>query len=302
MSKLARALETFRHVIRRAPPSDSPEEYVCLAYRVLLRREIDPAGLKTWREYITSGRFDQQYVIDAILNSIEYQVRFAVPLLEIIHRSRQAWIKTVPSFERVLDIGGSSPNWPEGALIELGYPHRPRRIDILDRPPDQQYWGKPKYDQSAPNRFEWGEVSYFHGSGEHVADIAALQDRSYDCVFLGQAIEHIYPDALPGMLEWARRHLAPAGRLVFDTPNRRLTRIQCPDSLIDPDHKHEYEPAEMAAVVTQAGFTVTKRVGMIHLPRQAASGEYDPREFVDAPLLSDDVDACYLFAFETAPA
>jgi hypothetical protein len=298
---LSRALEKLRHATRRTPAGGSPEEYVCLAYRVLLRREIDPQGLMTWREYIASGRFDQQYVIDAILNSIEYQARFAVPLLEIIHRSRQAWIRTVPAFDRVLDIGGSSPNWPEGALIELGYPHRPTRIDILDRPPDQQYWGKPKYDQSAPNRFEWGEVSYFHGSGEHIADIAALQDRTYDCVFLGQAIEHIYPKALFDMLDWARSHLTPMGRLVFDTPNRLLTRIQCPDSLIDPDHKYEYEPDEMEAVVTKVGFTVTRRIGMVHLPLQAESGAYNPREFVDAALLSDDVDACYLFAFEAAP-
>jgi hypothetical protein len=298
---IARAFQRFRHALREPPAAGSPEEYVCLAYRVLLRREIDPQGLETWREYIAAGSFDRQYVIDAILNSLEYQAR-SVPLIEIIHRSRQAWIETVPPFDRVLDIGGSSPNRPEGALIELGYPHRPRRIDILDRPPDEQYWGKPKYDQSAPRRFDWGEVSYFHGSGERVADVVALQDRTYDCVFLGQAIEHIYPDALPGMLDWVRRHLAASGRLVFDTPNRRLTRIQCPNSLIDPDHKYEYEPHEMEAVVTKAGFTVTRRVGMVHLPRQAASGVYEPREFVGTPLLSDDVDACYLFAFEAAPA
>jgi len=279
----------------------SPEEYVRLAYLLLLRREIDQSGLRAWRECIASGRFDQQNVIDSILQSDEYEARFGIRVIEILHGSRQAWIKTVPRFDRILDIGGSSPNWPEGALIELGYPHRPHRIDILDRPPDQQYWGKPTYDQSAPNRFDWGEVNYFHGSAEHIAEVEALQDRVYDCVFLGQAIEHIYPDALPGMLDWVRRHLASGGQLVFDTPNRLLTKIQCPDSLTDPDHKYEYSPTEMAKVLDLAGFGVTRKVGMIHLPAQAASGKYDVREFKHAATLSDDVDACFLFAFEARP-
>lgn len=281
-------------------PAMDEEQYVRMAYLVLLRRQIDPSGLRAWRDVIAAGRFSQQGVLDTLLQSEEYLSRFGVDLLGIQHRSRVEWIKTLPRFERILDIGGSSPNRPEGALIELGYPHRPSRLDILDRPPDQQYWGRPKYDQSVSAQFEWGEVSYFHGSGERVAEMAALQDREYDCVFLGQAIEHIYPEFLPGMLEWVRVHLAPNGRLIFDTPNRLLTKIQCPGSFIDPDHKYEYSPAELERVVADAGFAVTRKVGMVHLPRQAASGHYDPREFAEAALLSDNVDACYLFALEAA--
>jgi SAM-dependent methyltransferase len=297
--RIASALRRTADALDRpAPPSE--EDYVRNAYQVLLRREIDDSGLRTWREYIASGQFNRQYVIEAILDSEEYLSRFGIDVLSIIHRSRKDWIETVHPFDRILDIGGSSPNRPEGALIELGYPYRPSRIDILDLPPEKQYWGQPKYDQSAPRRFDWGEVSYFHGSGERIADVTALQQRTYDCIFLGQAIEHIYPESLPATLAWARAHLEPAGRLVFDTPNRLLTKIQCPGSLIDPDHKYEYTPAEMEGVVAQAGFIVVRKVGMVHLPVQAASGKYDPREFANAALLSDDVDACYLFAFEAA--
>lgn len=280
---------------------ESDEDYVRMAYLVLLRRQIDPVGLRAWRDVIAAGRFDQQNVIKTILASDEYLSRFGIDLVSIQHQSRQEWIKTVPHFDRVLDIGGSSPTLREGSLIELGYLHRPRRIDILDRPPEQQYWGMPQYDQSAPAQFDWGEVSYFHGSGERIAEVAALQDRRYDCVFMGQAIEHIYPESLPEMLGWIRAHLAPGGRLVFDTPNRRLTKVQCPNSLIDPDHKYEYTPDEMEQVMTTAGFRVTKKTGMVHLPKQAVSGHYDPREFAEGALVSDDVDACYLFAFEAEP-
>lgn len=89
--------------------------------------------------------------------------------------------------------------------------------------------------------------------------------------------------------------------MIFDTPNRLLTKIQCPDSLIDPDHKHEYTPSEMEQVLEKSGFEVTRRQGILHLPRQAACGKYDVHEFAEGVLLSDDVDACYMFAFEAKP-
>jgi hypothetical protein len=119
---------------------------------------------------------------------------------------------------------------------------------------------------------------------------------------MGQAIEHIRPEALPGMLAWIRAHLAPGGRLIVDTPNRLLTKIQCPAWYIHPDHKLEYEPAQLEQVFNENGFNVIRRTGMAHLPRIAASRKYDAREFADAALLHDDVYACYLFAFEAIVA
>lgn len=282
-------------VLARSAAIRSEEHFVRLVYLVLLRRPIDQAGLGVWRSEIAAGRFNDQRVIDAILQSDEYLSRFK--LQDIIHHSRQEWIKTVPPFDRILDIGGSSPTHAEGALIQLGYPHFPRRIDILDKPPDQQYWGKPKYDQSTPNHFSWGDVRYFHGSAERIDEVSALRDQIYDCVFMGQAIEHVYREALPALFDWIKRHLVPGGQLIFDTPNRLLTKIQCPGSLIDPDHKYEYTPTEMEQMLTEAGFVVTERKGMVYLPNQAASGKYDASEFVRAPPLHDDADQCFLFAF-----
>lgn len=91
------------------------------------------------------------------------------------------------------------------------------------------------------------------------------------------------------------------GKLIFDTPNRLLTKIQCPDSFIDPDHKYEYSPAEMVDVLRQSGFRVLKTTGMTYLPRMSASGTYSPHEFVDAPALHENADCCYLFAMEAEP-
>ena len=58
-------------------------------------------------------------------------------------------------FDTILDIGGSSPNIETGALIELGYLHRPKKLIIFDLLPDEQYWGAPKYNQQ--------KIIFFHG-------------------------------------------------------------------------------------------------------------------------------------------
>lgn len=299
---LSRAREWLRALTHRQfdYESCSDEDYVRMAYAVLLKRGIDPTGLAGWRQRIASGQFSRQSVVSALLASEEYASSSDgdIDIIGILHRARQRWIRTVPAFDSVLDIGGSSVNRPEGALIELGYPHRPATIDILDLPPEQQYWGTPKYSQAQPIAFPWGVVTYVHGRAEQIQEVLELQGRRYDAVFLGQAIEHIYPESLPGMLRWVRNHLRPAGKLVFDTPNRLLTKIQCPGSLTDPDHKHEYAPSEMERVIQGAGFEVTRKTGLVHLPVQASTGVYDQREFAHAAMLSDDVDSCYLFAFE----
>lgn len=281
---------------------DDAVEYVKAAYLVLLRRPIDPSGLALWRHLIANGRFSRQSVIDGILESVEYQTNFGIRVLDIIHRARQEWVKTLGSFATILDIGGSSRNLPEGALIELGYPHRPNQLHILDLPEDQQYWGRPKYSQKRSHSFDWGVVSYHHGRAESIDQVVDLQDLMFDCVFLGQAIEHIDKESLPTVLRWIRNHVRPGGKLIFDTPNRLLTKIQCPDSFIDPDHKHEYSPTEMADILERNGFRVLTVTGMTYLPKIAGSGEYSPQEFVDAKPLHADAEHCYLFAIEAEAA
>ena len=64
----------------------------------------------------------------------------------------------------ILDIGGSSPNIDQGALIELGYPHRPKQLFIFDLPPEEQYWGKPKFPRTGTIFFP-GELEIFSWEG-----------------------------------------------------------------------------------------------------------------------------------------
>jgi len=303
MTFVGRVLNRLRaRLVARTDFRDlGPNEFVQLAYLVVMRRKADPTGLADWHKRIERGTFDTQLVIEAMLRSEEYLSNFGSDIFGRLHLARQEWVRTIAPFASILDIGGSSAGRREGALIELGYPHRPPVIDILDLPPDRQFWGEPLFDQSKPQSFDWGTVTYYHGSAEGVGEVALLQDRAYDCIFMGQAIEHIYPEKLPTVLAWIRNHLKPGGRFVFDTPNRAVTKIHSPAAYINADHKIEYTPDQMEQLLAASGFIVTQKIGMGHLPRMAASQKFDAREFTDAALLHADADACYLFAFEAIP-
>ncbi len=276
----------------------TPEEYVKLAYLTILGRKIDDVGLSSWRKRISRGKFRRQRVLDNLLGSSEYFMLQKTPFPDMVHKARQAWAATLEPFDRVLDIGGSSGNIPEGAMIELGYRHRPREIAIFDKPEDEQYWGKPKFPQDRDYEFDWGKVTYRHGYAEQIEQVESLRNEKFDCVFMGQTIEHIYPDKLPDLLRWIFSHVSDGGRFIFDTPNRLVTKIQIPKKFIDEDHKFEDTPDELARKVEAAGFRVTKRVGILHMPRSYRTKKWDPVEVWKNKLVCDDVDASYLFSLE----
>lgn len=281
----------------------SEEDFVRLAYIVLLGRKIDTAGLSHWHSRIEAGEFEPRTLVAELSASPEFAERQLnrPSFLEILHGARGQWCASLAPFDKVLDIGGSSPNISAGALIELGYSHRPREITIMDLPPDQQYWGKPNFPQDQDYVFDWGVVKYVHGFAEQIDECPSLQDQHFDMIYMGQAIEHILQDKLPGTLDWVREHLAPKGRFVFDTPNRTITKIQFPDRYIDSDHKHEYTPAEIEALLQQHGFEVVQRWGMLSMEGSYQSGQFDQGEIYELDqALNHEPDTSYVFAFECA--
>ena len=56
----------------------------------------------------------------------------------------------------------------------------------------------------ANQTYEWGSVHYLHGSAEEITSFTEIADRRFDLVFMGQTIEHIEVDALPGVLAFIR--------------------------------------------------------------------------------------------------
>lgn len=275
----------------------SKENIVKLAYLSLLRRRIDEGALIYWKQRIAIGAFNYFELVDGIYNSVEFAMN-RVEFMSLLHKGRQNWCKSLDKYDYVFDIGGSSPNIDMGALIELGYSYRPKEISIFDLPEEEQYWGKPKFPQDRDYEFEWGKIHYEHGHIEDINSYTELKDKSYDLIYMGQTIEHIYKDKLNVVLKWIKNHLKPNGRFVFDTPNRAITRIQSPNQFIDKDHKYEYTPSEMEKILNKSGFTVIKKTGILNMPETLSSGRFNPLEVVKYELISLNAESGYVFAFE----
>jgi SAM-dependent methyltransferase len=94
------------------------------------------------------------------------------------------------------------------------------------------------------------------------ANLVALPvaSGSIDVVASLQVIEHLWD---PGaFLADCRRVLRPAGTLLLTTPNR-LT-FSAPNRPLNPYHHRELSPAELAGLVDEAGFELTRLLGLRH--------------------------------------
>ena len=280
--------------MEQATPTQQSE----LIYRFILNREIDDLGAQSCAKKIAKGLFSPWVLIARLMMSAEFkQPYFRRTPLQQLHRARMIWVQQLPAAKTILDIGGSSPNVPEGALIEMGYPHRPEKLIIFDKPPHEQYWGTPNYSQANTLTRPWGQVQYMHGYAEDILQNDALRNQKFDMIYMGQVVEHIYEDKLPSVLNWIKEHLAVGGRFCFDTPNRLITRLETGEGrYIDPDHKREYTPKEFAVLLSAAGFTVKEQWSILDMPNVVPSGTYGLKDFYSGEPLTTTSDSGYCFA------
>lgn len=276
----------------------APMQLAEMMYRLVFNRNIDPLGTEKCQERISKGTFSTWGLLLRMMKSDEYRKPYRRPTpSKRLHSARMAWVRQIPAARRILDIGGSSPALPEGALIELGYAHRPEQLIIFDKPPAEQYWGTPGYSQDNVRTFPWGQVQYIHGYAEDILQNSELRNQKFDMIFMGQVVEHIYEDKLPAVLSWIREHLTEQGAFFFDTPNRLVTRYETgEESYIDPDHKREYTPDAFATLLTTAGFTAIKRWGILGMPHVIESKSLDVPDYYDGALLTPNPDNAYCFA------
>ena len=245
------------------------DELVSKAFEMILQREVDAQARTFYREKLMDGSIGQTQFVEILFNSIEFQM-LKTDWNRTVHKSRKEFIQKIPQFNHILDIGGSSPNVEEGALIELGYSHIPKTIDVLDLPVEEQYWGKPKFPQDRDYSILNGRCTlhYEHGKAEDIASIESLMGKSYDMIFMGEVIEHIMPSKLRQVLNWIHGALSRGsntGYFIFDTPNRIATRLINPTGYIDGDHKKEYEPDELRALLKDAHFEIVEEYGLVNL-------------------------------------
>ncbi len=269
-----------------------------LIYRFILNRKIDDLGIQSCADRIAKGKFSALGLIARLMKSAEFKQPYLkrTPTQQL-HGARMAWAAQLPAAKRVLDIGGSSPTVPEGALIELGFAHKPEKLIIFDKPPNEQFWGTPNYSQANTRRFPWGEVQYIHGYAEDILQNAELRDQQFDMIYMGQVVEHIFEDKLPNVLLWIKTHLAPGGRFCFDTPNRLITCFETgEDRYIDPDHKREYTPEAFASMLKTAGFDIEKQWGILEMPNVAQNQCLTVKDYYNGMQLSTDPKHGYCFA------
>ncbi len=276
----------------------TPVQHSELVYRFILNREIDSLGAQSCAKQIAKGIFSPWVLIARLMMSAEFKKPyFKRTPLQQLHRSRMIWVQQLPAAKTILDIGGSSPNVPEGALMEMGYPHRPEKLIIFDKPPNEQYWGTPNYSQANTLTLAWGQVQYIHGYAEDILQNDELRDQKFDMIYMGQVVEHIFEDKLPRVLSWIKDHLADGGKFIFDTPNRLITRFETGDDrYIDPDHKREYTPGALSALLATVGFAITQEWGILEMPNVIASASYGIKDFYSGEPLSPSPNNAYCFA------
>ncbi len=292
------ASETLRQPGAR-PWALDHERFLQAAYKVLLDRELDESGRQLFLDRMGRGQVGPLEVLDSISNSSEFKRRFDLPIrpLDAVHQARMMLFQTrLPPAEVIVDLGGAAHNEPRGALLMMGYPHRPREITILDLPPADRIGGVDAAEDSQQLVTEEGiTVRYLYRS---MADLDPIPDNSADLVVSGESIEHISEAEAEQVCDQAFRVLRSGGFFCLDTPNARLTRIQSPDKLIHPEHQKEYYPAEIRAKLEQRGFRIVDAAGICPMPESIRSGVFSFAEMTSNIALSDDPELGYMFYFK----
>jgi len=190
-------------------------------------------------------------------------------------------------------LGGAAIGSPEGALLAMGYPHKPHQISIIDLPPDERLYG-PRGAEAANTyvTVDGIHVDYHYSS---MTDMSPFADNSIDLVWSGESIEHISEVEGDLVCQEAYRILKPGGYFCLDTPNAALTRIKSPDEFIHPEHQKEYLVSELRDKLARCGFEVVEEKGLCAMLNTLQTGQFDHRELACNISVSDHAESGYLF-------
>lgn len=293
MANLLRSALSFR---RDKSGRDKLERFVTRAYELILKRPPDAEGLEHHTRSLMLDDVSPLDFIQGMFESPEYQGVGKLGALQALHHARQMMVRQLPRAETILDLGGAADDFPAGAMVLMGYPYPFRRLTIVEPPRENRHdiYRNVVSDETDTIQSPLGEVRYHFGS---MADLSAFADASIDLVFSGESFEHVTRDQAMQVLREARRVLKPSGSFCFDTPNRALTGIQCPDCYINPDHKYEYTADEIFEMVSASGLNVAEAKGICRMPKTVAAGTFDASEMIENAGLYDDVRECYLMYF-----
>lgn len=181
----------------------------------------------------------------------------------ILHKHHMARVSLIrnhlPKAATILDLGGADAEQPCGALLAMGYPHVPEMVHIIDLPVEDRIHDPSFITASKDHRHGASFVSYQYQS---MSDIDKINKGPFDLVWMGQTIEHIFPDELRKILQHLGKILKKDGLFCLDTPNRGITKLLDPYGYIHPDHKKEYTPSELTKIFSEFGLQLEKSLGI----------------------------------------
>jgi len=289
------ALDLLKVRFTRNRPVSVPE-FLTMAYRRCLKRSPDEDGLSYYSRELDAGRLSRLGVVRALVASNEYRQSAGLPgrPLHAIHQVRMAMVKQLlPPAELIVDIGGAAIGDDRGALLMMGYPHKPRRVIIVDLPPQDRMFGR-RHNETAQGitTAEGIRIEYHYGS---LSDLSFLPDSQVDLVWSGESIEHVTEAEAEVACRHAFRILKPGGCFCLDTPNAALTRLQSPHALTHPEHKKEYFVAELRALLEKCGFSIMEAKALLPMPESLRRQVFDVREQVANIRFGDTPEEGYLF-------
>jgi SAM-dependent methyltransferase len=215
-----------------------------------------------------------------------------------LQASRSAFVQSFPKARTILDLGGTGLEMPEGALVAaFRYPYDFDELVIVDLPSEDRHEIYREGQANDPVETPQGTVRYRYHS---MTDLSGIASGSFDLVYLGQAIEHVSVDEADQVLAEVRRVLRPTGHLALDTPNARVTRLQQAE-FVDPDHKYEYNHAEMVEKLQGAGFEILESKGLNYAGRSLKAGTFSMEEVAGRSALYDEIADCYLLSYLCRP-
>ncbi|MDO8473773.1 MAG: methyltransferase domain-containing protein [Dehalococcoidia bacterium] len=293
-------LEWLRLSIRsvRWPGDDL---FLLAAYRTYLKRDPDEAGLRHYNRHMKLKTMSRSSVVQSMVRSMEFRTLHGLPIhyQDALHLARVILVKYfLPPAEMILDLGGALGDSPQGTLLAMGYSHSPREITIIDLPPEERFdpagTGVRAAPASPPELVTADGVA-IRGLHRSMVDLSPIPDASIDLVWSGESIEHVTEEDADVVCREVFRVLRTGGHFCLDTPNAALTRLQCPDELIHPEHKMEYRVADLRAKLERCGFSILEAKAICPMPESLRTGLFDSDEIIRNVYITDNVEEGYLF-------
>lgn len=250
--------------------------------------------MQNYESHLSQGTRTRAGVLDDMISSDEFRsgIHYLDPLVSL-HVSRCQFVQSLPRAARILDLGGTSQNDANGALIALTYPYEFEELVIVDLPIDERH---ELYSHSAPVtnvESPLGPVRYLYQS---MTDFSPFEEASFDLVYSGQTIEHVTPDECDDVLAGVQRVLKPGGWFAVDTPNGPVCRLHSPD-FINPDHLVEYSHADFSQRLVEAGLEIVTAQGLVWMGESVRTGRFSEDELRRNVGVFHEIDECYLLAY-----